>query len=177
MTGENLKNLIQQIQIKSYESRAPLIFFWICVFLILYKTLVWWGVRLNLVYIELNWIILFHVEKKIHVVSLDHITKYMSNSRQRWWWQFWCKDAWTPEFTDRFGWPVKTKLTQEELLVCICVGPLINCQNPFEDVSEYNFVPSEVLISSDYQDEDLALKSPVITDTVGLHLLMSLNCC
>ena len=72
---------------------------------------------------------------------------------------------------------MKTKPIQEELLVCICVGPLINCQNSFEDVCEHNFVPSEVLISSDYQDEDLALKSPVITDTVGLHLLMSLNYC
>ena len=29
-------------------------------------------------WIELNWI-LFHVDKKIHVISLDHITKYVSN--------------------------------------------------------------------------------------------------
>ena len=64
-----------------------------------------------------------------------------------------------------------------ELFVCISVGSLINCKNPFEDVSEYNFVTSEVLISSDHQGKDLALKSPVITDTVGLHLIMSLKSC
>ena len=28
---------------------------------------------------ELNWITLFHVNKKTHAVSLDYITKYMSN--------------------------------------------------------------------------------------------------
>ena len=70
---------------------------------------------------------------------------------------------------------MKTKSIQEELFVCIWADSLINCENPFEDVSEYNFVPSEVLISSDHQDEDLALKSLVIADTVGLHLLMSLK--
>ena len=51
----------------------------------------------------------------------------------------------------------------------------MNYENPFKDVSKFNFVPSEVLISSDHQDKDFALKSPVITDTVGLHLLMSLK--
>ena len=39
------------------------------------------------------------------------------------------------------------------------------------------FAPSEVLIFSDYQEEDLSLKSPVITDTASLHLLMSLKSC
>ena len=64
---------------------------------------------------------------------------------------------------------------QEELFVCTWVGSLINCKNPFEDVSEYNFVSSEVLISLDDQYKDLALKSAVITDTVRLYLLMSLK--
>ena len=68
-------------------------------------------------------------------------------------------------------------MDSEELFVCIWVGLLINCENPFEGLSEYNYVPSEVLIYSDHQDEGLALKSPVITDTVGLHLLLSLNNC
>ena len=58
---------------------------------------------------------------------------------------------------------------------CIWVGSLINYENPFEDVKVYNFVPSEVLISSDHQDEDLAFKWPAITDTVSLYLLMSLR--
>ena len=70
---------------------------------------------------------------------------------------------------------MKTESIQDELFVCIWVGSLIICKNPFADVSEYNFVTSEVLISSDHQDEDLALKSLAITDTIGLHLLMSLK--
>ena len=94
-----------------------------------------------------------------------------------WWWQLGCKDAWTPEFTAKFGWSVKSKSIHEELFDCTCVGSFINWKNPFEDVSEYKFVPSEVLMSSDHQEEDLALKSPVIIDTVGLRVLMSLNSC
>ena len=49
----------------------------------------------------------------------------------------------------------------------------MNCQNPFKDGSKFSFVPSEVLIFSDHQDKDFALKSP--TDTDCLHLLMSLK--
>ena len=64
--------------------------------------------------------------------------------------QFGCKDAWTVEFADNFGWSVKTKSVQEELFVCIWVGSLINCENPFKDVSKYDFVLSEVLISPDH---------------------------
>ena len=79
-----------------------------------------------------------------------------------WWWQLGCKDAWTPEFTDKFGWSVK-------------IGSFINWKNPFEDASEYKFVSSKVLMSLDHQEEDLALKSPVIIDTVGLRALMSLK--
>ena len=94
-----------------------------------------------------------------------------------WWWQLGCKDAWTPEFTDKFGWSVKIKSIQEELFVCTCVGSFINWENPLEDVSEYKFVLSKVLMSSDHQEEDLALKSPVIIDTVGLPVLISLKSC
>ena len=47
----------------------------------------------------------------------------------------------------------------------------------FENVSIYKFVPSEVLMSSDYQEEDIALKLPVIIDTVGLCILMLLKSC
>ena len=72
---------------------------------------------------------------------------------------------------------MKPKLIQEELVVCIQAGSLINCKNPYEDVSEYNFLLSEVLISSDHRDKNLALKSPAITDTVGLHLLMCPKSC
>ena len=60
--------------------------------------------------------------------------------------------------TDKFGWSVKTKSIQEELCICIWVASLINCEDLFEDVSKYNFVPSEVLIFSDHQSKDLPLK-------------------
>ena len=66
---------------------------------------------------------------------------------------------------------------QEKLFICIWVGSLTNSENPFKYVSEYNFVSSEVLVSPDHQDEGLALKSPVITGTVGLHLFMSFKSC
>ena len=47
-------------------------------------------------------------------------------------------------YTDKFGCLGETKSTEEELFVCVWVGSLINCENPFEDVSEHNFAPSEV---------------------------------
>ena len=80
-----------------------------------------------------------------------------------------------PESTDRFGWSVKIKSIQVELLVCICVGSLINWGNPLEEVSENNFDHSVVLMSLSHHEEDLALKSPLITDKDGLCLLMSLK--
>ena len=46
-------------------------------------------------------------------------------------------------------------------------------ENPFEEVSKNNFDPSVVLISLAHHEEDLALKSPAITDKYGLHLLLS----
>ena len=82
---------------------------------------------------------------------------------------------WTPEFIDRLGWSVKNKSRQEELLVWICVGSFINWEKPFEEAVENSFVPSAVLISLGHQEEDLALKSPVITDKNGLRLFISIK--
>ena len=42
---------------------------------------------------------------------------------------------------------------------------------------EYQCVLSKVLISSDHQEEDLALKSHIIIDRVGLRVLMALKNC
>ena len=64
---------------------------------------------------------------------------------------------------------------QEDLLVFICVGSFINWGNPFEEDGAKNFDPSLVLMSLGYDEEDLTLKSPVITDQDGLRLLMSLK--
>ena len=85
-----------------------------------------------------------------------------------WQWQFGCNDAWTPEFTDNFGWSLKIKSIQKELLVCKCVGSFINWETPFGDVNERNFSLSESLMSSDHQHDVLPLKSPVITNKNGL---------
>ena len=65
---------------------------------------------------------------------------------------------------------------QEETLVCICFGSFINWKKPFEEVNDGNFDPSVVLMSLGEKEEDLALKSPVITHKDGLWLLMSLKC-
>ena len=61
----------------------------------------------------------------------------------------------------------------EEEPVCKCVGSFINWVKPFEEVIEKSFDPSLVLMSLDHQCEDLALKSPVITDNDGLRFLIS----
>ena len=58
----------------------------------------------------------------------------------------------------------KDESVQEELLVCEYVGSFINWETSFLDVNESNFYPSEILMSSDHQYGDLALKSPVNTD-------------
>ena len=78
------------------------------------------------------------------------------------------------QFTDRFGWSVKIKSIQEALLVCLLVI-FFNWENAFEEVDENNFDPSVVLMHLGHQKEDLALKSPVITQKYGLCLLMSLK--
>ena len=72
-----------------------------------------------------------------------------------------CKDVWISELTDKFGWSVKIKSMQEELFLCIWVGSLITSWNPLQDVNKNNFLPSVVLISSNHQEEHLALNSPV----------------
>ena len=64
---------------------------------------------------------------------------------------------------------------QEELFVCICVRPFINWGNPFEEVGVNNFDPSVVSMSLDYHEEDLPLKSPVITEKNGLRSFMWLK--
>ena len=95
--------------------------------------------------------------------------------RTNWWWQFGCKDEWTPEFTDKFGWFVNIKSIQEELFVWIWFGSFINWEKPFEDVSKYKCDPYVVFMSLHYHEEDIALKSPVTTDKDDLRLFMSLK--
>ena len=90
------------------------------------------------------------------------------------WWQFGFNDEWTPESIERHGFSVKIRSIQEVVFVCICVGLFISWENPFEEDNASNFDPSLVLISLDYQDWHLALKSPVIIDNSRLWLFISL---
>ena len=73
-----------------------------------------------------------------------------------------------------FGWSVKIRSIQEELFFCIWVGSFISCWNSSEEVCANNLVPSVVLVSLDYQEDDLVLKSPVITDKYGLRFFIPL---
>ena len=91
------------------------------------------------------------------------------------WWQFGFNDEWTPESIERHGFSVKIRSIQEVVFVCICVGLFISWENPFEEDNASNFDPSLVLISLDYQDWHLALKSPVIIDNSRLWLFISLT--
>ena len=70
---------------------------------------------------------------------------------------------------------MKIKLIQEVLFIWICVGSFISSESSLEDVSENNFNPSIVSVSLDHQEEDLELKSPLITDKDGLRLFMYLK--
>ena len=90
------------------------------------------------------------------------------------WWQFGFNDEWIPESIERHGFSVKIRSIQEVVFVCICVGLFISWENPFEEDNASNFDPSLVLISLDYQDWHLALKSPVIIDNSRLWLFISL---
>ena len=47
--------------------------------------------------------------------------------------------------------------------------------NPSKEVCENKSVPSVVSMSLDYQEEDLALKSTVITDKYGLGFFISIT--
>ena len=76
-----------------------------------------------------------------------------------WWWQFECKDGWTPDSISKLGWELKIKSIHEEELFKICVGSLISWCKPFCEVTASIFLPSSLVISLLYQLLDLALKS------------------
>ena len=92
-----------------------------------------------------------------------------------WWWQFWCKGEWTPEFSDKSDWSVKIESMQEEMFTLICVSSLINWEKPFQNVNKNNFDLSVVWTSFVHHAGDLSLKPIVITAKNGLHLLIFLK--
>ena len=113
----------------------------------------------------------FFVIPWLKIIDID-IKFWLSNLVM----QLRCKDVWISELielTDGFGWSVKIKSIQEELWFFIWVGSFIICRNPLQDVNESNFVPSVVLMSSNHQEEELTLKSPVTKVKYGFRLFIS----
>ena len=92
-----------------------------------------------------------------------------------WWWQFRCKDEWTPEFTDKFGWFVSIKSIQEDLFIWIWTGSFINWRKPFAEVDEYKCDPSIMFMLLHHHEKDLALTSPVTADKDCLRLFKPLK--
>ena len=61
---------------------------------------------------------------------------------------------------------------REKELFTIWVGLLIDCLYPADDVRELVLRPTELVISLLHHFERLALKSPVMTETIGSSLFM-----
>ena len=51
------------------------------------------------------------------------------------WWQFECRDGYTPDLISKLAWDVKTRSIHEEELSKISIGSLIICSKPNCDVT------------------------------------------
>ena len=51
-----------------------------------------------------------------------------------WWWKFWCKEHWKPDFITKFDWEAKIKSLQKDLSPKIVVPSWISCFSLNEDV-------------------------------------------
>ena len=47
-------------------------------------------------------------------------------AKTAWWWQFGCKDEWTPDSMTKFGVKVKIKSIQEDDELSLCVSSWIS---------------------------------------------------
>ena len=96
-----------------------------------------------------------------------------------WWWQLGCKDGWTPDSIIKFGCDANMRSINGEKMCKICVGSFVAWCNPNCDVTFSNAFPWEVVLSSQYQIFDFALKSPITTrrkkcfETKLLNLIQS----
>ena len=84
-----------------------------------------------------------------------------------WWWQFRCKDGWTPDSIIKFGCHANMRSIFEGELCKICVGSFMTWCNPNCDVTFSNAFPWEVVLSLQYQHFGFALKSPIATRRKG----------
>ena len=85
----------------------------------------------------------------------------------KWWWQFACKDGWTPDSIIKFGCDANMRSIHEKELCKIYVGSFMTWCNPNYDVTFYNAFPWGVVLSLQYQNFDFALKSPRATRRKG----------
>ena len=83
-----------------------------------------------------------------------------------WWWQFGCKDEWTPESNIKLGSDVKIRSMHEEEVFNMWVDCLITWYNPNYVMLSIRF-PSKVDLSWQCHLLDLALKSPITTTRKG----------
>ena len=72
-----------------------------------------------------------------------------------WWWQFECKDGWTPDSISKLGWEFKS--IHKEKLFKICTGSLISWCKPFCEVILPQFFTSDIFI---VLIAGLSIKSP-----------------
>ena len=75
-----------------------------------------------------------------------------------------------PDSITRLGWEINNRSIYEGESVKIWIGSLINCCKPNWHVIASILEPSLVVLSSLYQFNDLALKSPRTTNKYGLLL-------
>ena len=57
------------------------------------------------------------------------------------WWQFACREEWTPGSITSFGWDVNVKSMHEEEFALRWMGSLINCCKPNWDVMQLFLKP------------------------------------
>ena len=80
-----------------------------------------------------------------------------------WWWQFRCKDGWTPDSVIKSGCDANMRSIREEEFFKICIGSFMTWCNPKCDVKISNAFPWEVVLSLQYQHFDSPLKSLIAT--------------
>ena len=66
---------------------------------------------------------------------MDRLFSNLNFAKIIWWWQFGCKDGWTPDSISKLGWVLKIESIHEEELFKICVGSLISWCKPSCEVT------------------------------------------
>ena len=95
--------------------------------------------------------------------QVDKKTFKLNFTYGNWWWQFACREEWTPDSITKIGCVVNIKSEQEDELFKICIGLFMIWWKPKLDVQKSTFETSKLVTSLVYQDFDFVLKSPRTT--------------